>query len=773
MKKILAVLLCVALFSAFIPAASAAESTDVTIHTTFFDGVLTGSDLQFSMKADYSWFHHPSSEYNHKLAQLSLMLATSAFNKETLNLTEKDANLRSFFNESGFSGYESYDYQLIQNKDTIANGLAYKKLQDTEGEYILLAVPICGQGYGDEWVSNFTTGNEEDHYGFRSAAEKVYSRLTDYISRHFSDERIKIWITGFSRSAAVGNILSHLILSSGQFEQDNVFAYLFAAPNTTKEPVAYPQVFNICNGFDAIPKVPFAEWKYGKFGITLYLPNQSTAENYFEIAEPAQKLYKEITGRPDGTIQLPERNWLLGKLLSIACRYIPSTEVYSQGYQQAISAAWVTPGSIADKLNVLLEAAEIYDIDTSGFENIREELMSIITTSLDYSTDVVTHAAEESIWTEIFSSGKELVHEHLPLVYLAWIFSTDDASELFQNNVYYRRISFPGHADAVILRKNPETDEFETIQDSSKGIHRIPLIEVAYTTYADLPATGTYKIILTQKTEDMPLSVTFSPSRLPDVDPPVFTTNDVTVYNHEFIEVYVPKNGNSEKDISVKLSGTVQLPLHKTDNNTLSQKNWNPEEAGSFLTLLSDLLGSLPDLLCLIILLVVGLFILIKRLIRGPVNDLRECRTLGKVLLILVAVVSLMEVLLLGIIIFFVILDSSMTLSSRMFQRISEILDLSLLVYLLFLVILQVLIMVLAIRGIKHRISRRRLLILSIICLVLNFISYLLSLPFSNGDASLFLYLFGPALSIIAVILADIEVKKKESSALEAEEPET
>lgn len=237
---------------------------------------------------DDTWFGSPSSTYNHRLNQLSICMAVASFRDTAAPLTESDHYLKEFFRQAGFEGYQAYGYSKEPGADTISNAVAMKRLTDEEGGYVLLAVPVCGQGYGDEWMSNFTIDAGKNHSGFMNASETVYHRLKDYIGEHgLAGQRIKVWCTGFSRAAAVSNMLAHRLLNDENFEKDNIFCYTFGTPNTTKDPVAYPQIFNICGAFDPVPKIPFADWGFGKHGHTYYLPAMETGARYRRAMKPA------------------------------------------------------------------------------------------------------------------------------------------------------------------------------------------------------------------------------------------------------------------------------------------------------------------------------------------------------------------------------------------------------------------------------------------------------------------------------------------------------
>ena len=297
---------------------------------------------QVGMTFDDDWFDASSDQYQHEIAQASLVMAMAAFRDENVDLSESDHYLKSFFEKAGFEDYQGYGYSEEPTGSTISNGIAACRREDERGAYVLLAVPVCGQGYGDEWLSNFTVADTTEHAGFGSAAAMVYQRILSYIDTRLEGERVKVWVTGFSRAAAVSNLLSESLLGSDRFDPDDIFVYTFGTPNTTLEPKAYPQVYNICGSFDPVPKIPFAEWGYGKHGITMYITSWETDATYVPKARAAAKVYASYMGSEDDFYEIPERNGLLARILGLLYECIPDRETYALDFQDAVIAAWTT-----------------------------------------------------------------------------------------------------------------------------------------------------------------------------------------------------------------------------------------------------------------------------------------------------------------------------------------------------------------------------------------------------------------------------------------------
>ena len=129
--------------------------------------------------------------------------------------------------------------------------------------------------------------------------EVEYDRSQKQIEKYKRDHNISgstiAWISGFSRAGAVSNLLAADLTKSSKYER--VYAYCFAPPNNTREPVAYPNIFNIVGKDDPVPRIPFKEWGFERHGITLYNPSSSVDSDFYEKALEAEKINEQLLGR--------------------------------------------------------------------------------------------------------------------------------------------------------------------------------------------------------------------------------------------------------------------------------------------------------------------------------------------------------------------------------------------------------------------------------------------------------------------------------------------
>ena len=466
-----------------------------------FDFFGTGDIVETLPTVEYDpdWFDQDSTAYNHKLAQLSISMAAAAFRDTTVDYDRSDHYLRTYLEELGFRDYRGYGYEAAPAADTISNGFAWQRLQDSEGSYVLLAVPICGQGYGDEWLSNFRLDEGTEHAGFTGAAKLVEDRMADYVNEFLPGERIKVWITGFSRAAAVSNLVGSHLLSRGTFAAENVFVYTFGTPAVTTEATEWPQIYNIVGSFDPVPKVPLIEWGYQRNGVTLTLPSLEGAANYEELQPAARRIYEAMRGDFDSFDSLAERNWLVTKIIDIMYRCMPDIASYSQSFQQAVINLWTTGGGMSEKLEALLATLEE---SNPNLENMRAALGELVEVASVGISDTLSEASGNggtSLWVELLSSGLALAHEHFTEEYIAWIFATDDMEELFGHSNNYNHFAFSGDLDFTVTLVEEESETL--LYDVSQSIDHVANMEIENQAFLFLPLGRSYRIELTVRSE--------------------------------------------------------------------------------------------------------------------------------------------------------------------------------------------------------------------------------------------------------------------------------
>ena len=236
-----------ALTGGVVIAAPIGSITAVAADTPQYDGVpiitgqymmpLTFTDGEYEDQVFYysdGYFNDSSSEYNEHLSTMSLNLAISTAGQDIAT---------EVFDEIGFEDIcFNSAYTKEDTADTIGDVIASKELT-TDGTTVV-AVAVRGLEYTAEWANNVIVGDEGDAKGLTEATKTVRADLNDYLDTAGIDAKnAKFWIVGFSRGAAIADILSNEL--NEEYGADSVYGYCFAAPMEASKDNASADVENI------------------------------------------------------------------------------------------------------------------------------------------------------------------------------------------------------------------------------------------------------------------------------------------------------------------------------------------------------------------------------------------------------------------------------------------------------------------------------------------------------------------------------------------------
>lgn len=164
---------------------------------------------------------------------------------------------------------------------TVGYAIGRKSIVNDDGEKCtLVMVAVRSGNYFDEWGDNFKVGVGAHHQGFNNAANNVYDAILSYLEKH-EDEMIgdtKIWISGYSRGAAVANLVAAKLhptnSTNHDWEKADIYAFCFECPQNsdTATSAGYEYIFNFVNPIDFVPKVVMSDWGYSRYGVTYYTP---------------------------------------------------------------------------------------------------------------------------------------------------------------------------------------------------------------------------------------------------------------------------------------------------------------------------------------------------------------------------------------------------------------------------------------------------------------------------------------------------------------------
>ncbi len=295
---------------------STEPSTDADLIEFHFEGNSGRTQTwHLNYEDDYFYSQDNGYKYNPDLAKASLCLEMSSFSTNTTSTWGQTASVnttllrtlhvRELLQKLGFdmTSYQAvnYDVPLTDTSDKVAYSMAMKYITNEDGGTdTLLAVPIRGGGYGGEWASNFHVSERSgtlsgNHYGFDTAANGVLKGLSNYVANHEIKGNLKIWAVGFSRGAAVANLLGRKLnnaaLGSIKPNVCDIYVYTFATPagasRQSSDQFFDPNIYNIISPVDLVPHVAPSAWGYTRYGTTLTLPydkNSSVWNRFKEIS---------------------------------------------------------------------------------------------------------------------------------------------------------------------------------------------------------------------------------------------------------------------------------------------------------------------------------------------------------------------------------------------------------------------------------------------------------------------------------------------------------
>ena len=420
-------------------------------------GWLESAWLEQTVSSDLTWrfpfsdemFAKSSEQYDHQLARASLGMALSAFRATLSSGMQQSAqgdNLISYLTQAGFHDFVSMDYDQIPSLQTVASVIGRKEMTDSQGEFTLIAVGVCGGQYQMEWLSNFTVGTGTRHEGFSRAAQNVEGRILVYLAERGLKGRVKLWISGFSRAGAVSNLVAADMSDFGSFGRENVFAYTFATPRSTRDAdrADYPNIFNIMGKMDIVPQVPLGAWGFGRYGTDLTTPARETDWDYEARRQRADKVYRQLTGREFGSN--PEVNHQLRTMLDFLLEICPDQQTYTEHVQEIVKDMWAhrDPFRLAADFARLAGDAELIN------DGNREEAYEMMNFTVSLAWDTLLHqGAITRSWNSDISMLINLAREHTPVVYIAWMFSSEDPAEVFSDAYAYQRFVVEG--EGVVL----------------------------------------------------------------------------------------------------------------------------------------------------------------------------------------------------------------------------------------------------------------------------------------------------------------------------------
>ena len=249
---------------------------------------------------------------NPSMATLSkafaLAVCSTSENTVPVDWTHKSKNGEQFFADNGFSNvYISPDFNQQTGRDTLGYMIASKPITvwdartQSNRSFTLIAIGIRGGGYGAEWASNLTIGDSDGpagsdkslagtyrHKGFSDGKDMVLADLDAYLAKNRITGDVKYWVTGYSRSGAVANLTAGALTDQAKkyhTSMEDIYTYTYEAAAgalASEDPdgTRYPNIHNILNPMDLVPRISPKQFGHARLGVDYRLPfyQNTTAE---------------------------------------------------------------------------------------------------------------------------------------------------------------------------------------------------------------------------------------------------------------------------------------------------------------------------------------------------------------------------------------------------------------------------------------------------------------------------------------------------------------
>lgn len=153
-------------------------------------------------------------------------------------------NIIDFLTKMEFEDVETNTYYKTEKHENSAGVcVGHKNIIQSGDSYTLLAVVPRSAGYKQEWAGNFIIGDGDIHEGFKAARDEILRFVKKYINENGISGKIKVWISGYSRGAAISDMLGGFFAGGGieyfddvvSITPEDVYCYTIGTPRTIKD----------------------------------------------------------------------------------------------------------------------------------------------------------------------------------------------------------------------------------------------------------------------------------------------------------------------------------------------------------------------------------------------------------------------------------------------------------------------------------------------------------------------------------------------------------
>ena len=158
--------------------------------------------------------------------------------------SENAHNITKFLEDMKFNDISTNNYyKKEKHENSMGVAVGHKCIVQDGNEYTLLAIIPRSAGYQQEWAGNFTVGDGDIHKGFKLARDEILRYVKTYIEDNNITGDLKVWTTGWSRGAAVSNMIGGFFAGGGieyfgenvTITPEDVYCYTIGTPKTIKD----------------------------------------------------------------------------------------------------------------------------------------------------------------------------------------------------------------------------------------------------------------------------------------------------------------------------------------------------------------------------------------------------------------------------------------------------------------------------------------------------------------------------------------------------------
>ncbi|MBR3244063.1 MAG: hypothetical protein IKF90_15430 [Parasporobacterium sp.] len=216
-------------------------------------------------------------------------------------------NLLAMLRDMGFQNVETNAYYRLENlENSAAVAVGRRSLYSGGKNYTLLAVVPRSAGYKQEWAGNFTVGEGNVHKGFKAGRDEILRFIKQYIARYNIQGDLKVWISGQSRGAALGNLLGGFLAGGGmeyfgdsvRLTPEDIYCYGFAVPRAIKNGASKEEVLCVegARGGEYASDTPGEAYIFKGSGTV-------------NLHDPAYSCIRIYSAEYDFVAQLPPPDW--------------------------------------------------------------------------------------------------------------------------------------------------------------------------------------------------------------------------------------------------------------------------------------------------------------------------------------------------------------------------------------------------------------------------------------------------------------------------------